>query len=155
MPDMERDEARERFGEARIARLATIDPGGRPHLVPVVFARRGDDIVTAVDQKPKRSQRLARLRNIAVHPAVSLLVDTYDEDWDSLWWVRADGGARIVPPDAPGVPGEEAREEHAAAVALLRQKYPQYRERPPEGPVIVVDVLRWSGWRAVREDDGA
>ncbi|WP_151477370.1 TIGR03668 family PPOX class F420-dependent oxidoreductase [Streptomyces albicerus] len=151
MPDMRQDEARRRFAEARIARLATVDPGGRPHLVPLVFARRGDDFVTAIDQKPKRSQQVRRLHNIAAHSAVCLLVDEYDEDWDHLWWVRADGDARTVPPDASD---EETRDEYAAAIEVLRQKYPQYRDRPPEGPVIVVTVLRWTGWRAVPEDDG-
>jgi PPOX class probable F420-dependent enzyme len=142
------DEARRRFTEARVARLATVDAGGRPHLVPVVFAGRDDRIVTAVDHKPKRSQRLARLHNIAVHPAVCLLADAYDEDWDQLWWVRADGGARVVRRDAPE---EDARDTYGTAMDLLRQKYPQYRSRPPEGPVIVVTVLRWSGWRASTE----
>jgi PPOX class probable F420-dependent enzyme len=150
VPDMEQDEARRRFAGARIARLATVDPGGRPHLVPVVFACRGDEIVTAVDQKPKRSPQLRRLHNIAVHPAVSLLVDAYDEDWDRLWWVRADGGARTVPPDAPD---ERERDGYAAAIGLLRQKYPQYRKQPPQGPVIVISILRWRGWRAVPQED--
>ncbi|WP_328420455.1 TIGR03668 family PPOX class F420-dependent oxidoreductase [Streptomyces sp. NBC_00443] len=146
MPDMQRDEARRRFAEAPVARLATVDREGRPHLVPVVFALRGDEIVTAVDHKPKRSQRLRRLHNIAAHPAVCLLADVYDEDWDRLWWVRADGDARIVPPDATE---RAAREEYAAAVESLRQKYPRhYQGRPPEGPVTVITVLRWSGWRA-------
>ncbi|MFC3572499.1 TIGR03668 family PPOX class F420-dependent oxidoreductase [Streptomyces yaanensis] len=151
MPRMDEDEARRRFTAARVARLATVDPEGRPHLVPVVFARYGDDgIVMAVDRKPKSSQRLKRLHNIAVNPAVCLLVDAYDEDWDRLWWVRADGGARTVPPDAPT---EQDRHAYEAAVALLRRKYPQYRDSPPDGPVVVVTVHRWSGWRAAAEPD--
>ncbi|MBN0043529.1 TIGR03668 family PPOX class F420-dependent oxidoreductase [Streptomyces actuosus] len=145
MPDMDPDEARRRFADARVARMATVDPGGRPRLVPVVFARDGDRIVTAVDHKPKRSRHLARLHNIAVHPAVSLLVDAYDEDWERLWWVRADGGARTL---QASTGDEEARTEFGAAIALLCRKYPQYGERPPEGPVIVVTVLHWTGWRA-------
>ncbi|MGI5380004.1 TIGR03668 family PPOX class F420-dependent oxidoreductase [Streptomyces sp. CA-251387] len=143
MPDMEQDEARRRFAGAPVARLATVDPAGRPHLVPVVFALRGDEIVTAVDRKPKRSGRLRRLHNIAVHPAVCLLVDVYDDDWDRLWWVRADGDAHVLPPDA-----RDARDEYAAAVELLRQKYPQYVRQPPDGPVIVITVQSWHGWRA-------
>ncbi|EGX57112.1 hypothetical protein SZN_24448 [Streptomyces zinciresistens K42] len=145
MPDMEQDEARTRFAAAPVARLATVDPEGRPHLVPVVFAVRGDEIVTAVDAKPKRSPRLRRLRNIAVRPAVCLLADAYDDDWDRLWWVRADGGARILPPDAPE-DGDAAG--YADAVGLLRAKYRRYRTEPPHGPVIVTTVLRWTGWRA-------
>ncbi|MEV8047429.1 TIGR03668 family PPOX class F420-dependent oxidoreductase [Streptomyces griseoluteus] len=141
MPDMAEDEARRRFTTARVARLATVDAGLRPHLVPVVFAAHGEEIVTAVDWKPKRSQRLKRLDNIAAHPAVCLLVDAYDEDWERLWWVRADGDARVL---APGDQGE-----YPAAVALLREKYAPYRQRPPTGPALVIAVRRWHGWRAV------
>ncbi|MFE0357370.1 TIGR03668 family PPOX class F420-dependent oxidoreductase [Streptomyces nigra] len=145
MPDMEQDEARERFAAARVARLATIAPSGRPHLVPVVFALRGDEVVTAIDHKPKRTPRPARLHDIAVHPAVCLLADRYEDDWERLWWVRADGGARVLEPDAPD---DETLARRAEAVELLRGKYTQYEERPPHGPVIVVSVLHWTGWRA-------
>ncbi|WP_031482239.1 TIGR03668 family PPOX class F420-dependent oxidoreductase [Streptomyces bicolor] len=149
MPDMAQGEARGRFAGAPVARLATVDPEGRPHLVPVVFAVRGDEIVTAVDGKPKRSRRLRRLRNIAVSPAVCLLADEYDDDWDRLWWVRADGGARILPPDTPGAPDvRDESGEYAAAIELLRQKYPRYERQPPDGPVIVITVLHWRGWQA-------
>jgi PPOX class probable F420-dependent enzyme len=132
------EEARERFAAARVARLATADAAGRPHLVPVVFAVAGDTIVSAVDDKPKRTTRLRRLANVAENPAVALLADHYDDaDWSALWWVRADGVARVV------APGEaEARR----AVGLLRERYAQYADRPPRGPVLAVDVTRWSGW---------
>jgi PPOX class probable F420-dependent enzyme len=149
MPVMDEAETRRRFAEARVARLATSDAEGRPYLVPLVFAQRGDEIVTAIDWKPKRPGRVKRLDNIAVRPEVCLLVDEYDDDWDRLWWVRADGTARVVPPDAPE---RDARDEYATAVELLRQKYAQYRQRPPDGPVIVISVRRWNGWRA-RSDE--
>ncbi|WP_181139789.1 TIGR03668 family PPOX class F420-dependent oxidoreductase [Streptomyces sp. Ru71] len=142
---MDEHEARRRFADARVARLATVDAAGHPHLVPVVFAADGDRIVTAVDRKPKSTQRLKRLRNIAAHPAVSLLADAYDEDWDRLWWVRADGGAHTVP---AGTDDAAARAEHTGAITLLRRKYPQYATRPPDGPVILVTVARWTGWQA-------
>ncbi|WP_033319254.1 TIGR03668 family PPOX class F420-dependent oxidoreductase [Streptomyces yerevanensis] len=149
MPVMDEAEARRRFAEAPVARLATSDAEGRPYLVPLVFAQRGDEIVTAIDWKPKRPGRVKRLDNIAVRPEVCLLVDEYDDDWDRLWWVRADGTARVVP---PGAPERDARDEYATAVELLRQKYAQYRQRPPDGPVIVISVRRWHGWRA-RSDE--
>jgi len=134
------EEARERFAAARVARLATADAGGRPHLVPVVFAVDGDTIVSAVDDKPKRTTRLRRLANVADNRAVALLADHYDdEDWSALWWVRADGTARVLRPQEP-----EGRD----AVALLRERYAQYARRPPAGPVLAVDVTRWSGWSA-------
>lgn len=129
-------EARARFATARIARLATVDRTGRPHLVPVVFALDGDVIHTAVDHKPKRTMALRRLANVAANPAVSVLVDHYDDDWDRLWWVRADGTGTVF---AGG---------HARSVDLLQQRYPQYAERPPAGPVLAIAVQRWSGWAA-------
>ena len=114
-------EARERFAAARVARLATADAGGRPHLVPVVFAVEGDRVYTVVDAKPKRTTALRRLRNVAENPWVALLVDHYDErTGTALWWVRAEGRGRVVEADAP-----EARR----AVELLRARYPQQRRR--------------------------
>lgn len=133
---MEQSEAVRRFADARVAVLATTG-AQRPHLVPVVFAVAGDLIYTAVDHKPKRTRLLQRLSNIRSNPAVSLLVDEYDEDWSLLWWVRADGTAEIV----------EASEADDG-LSRLEDKYPQYRGRRPQGPVIVVAVVRWSGWSA-------
>jgi PPOX class probable F420-dependent enzyme len=129
-------EARRRFAAARVARLATVGEDGRPHLVPVTFALDGDTIVTAVDHKPKRTLALRRLANIAANPRVALLADEYsDGDWSALWWARADGTARVV------AQGDER-------LGWLVARYEQYRQRPPEGPVILVDVERWSGWSA-------
>jgi PPOX class probable F420-dependent enzyme len=131
-------EARERFAAGRVARLATADAAGRPHLVPVVFAVDGDVVYSVVDAKPKRTTALRRLANVAENPAVALLVDHYDDaDWDALWWVRADGVARVLD---PAVDGEAQR-----AVQLLRTRYPQQHA---VGAVLAVDVQRWSGWSA-------
>lgn len=130
-------QARLRFAGARVARLATVGDDGRPHLVPIVFAVSGDVLYTAVDAKPKRTTELRRLRNIAVNPQVSVLADAYDEDWTRLWWVRADGMARRM-----------AAAERAEAIDLLVAKYPQYAAAPPGGPVLRIDVERWTGWSA-------
>ncbi|HZO79332.1 MAG TPA: TIGR03668 family PPOX class F420-dependent oxidoreductase [Solirubrobacteraceae bacterium] len=129
-------DARERFSAAKVARLATADAAGRPHLVPVVFAVQGDRVYSVVDAKPKRTDALRRLANVRENPAVALLVDHYDDDWSALWWVRADGHARVLHPDHP-----EARQ----AVELLAQRYPQQQAT---GAVLAVDVDRWSGWSA-------
>jgi PPOX class probable F420-dependent enzyme len=131
-------QARERFSAARVARLATADAAGRPHLVPVVFAVDGDRIYTVVDAKPKRTTSLRRLANVLENPQVALLVDHYDDsDWDALWWVRADGRGRVLDPAVD----DEARR----AVALLAARYPQQKAA---GAVLAVDVERWSGWAA-------
>jgi PPOX class probable F420-dependent enzyme len=123
---------------ARVGRLATVDGDGVPHLVPVCFALIGDTAYHAVDHKPKRSRRLRRIANIEATGRVSLLVDEYDEDWSRLWWVRLDGTGRVVT-DEPEV---------SRAVAALVARYPQYRDTPPAGPVVAVDITRWSGWSA-------
>jgi PPOX class probable F420-dependent enzyme len=84
-------ELRERFATSAVARLATVRPDGAPHVVPVVFAAAGDTIWLAVDAKPKRTTQLQRLTNLHSEPRCALLADHYDEDWNRLWWVRADG----------------------------------------------------------------
>jgi PPOX class probable F420-dependent enzyme len=123
-----------------VARLATVREDGAPHLVPVVFALAGDTIYSAVDRKPKTTNDLQRLTNVAGIPAVTMLVDHYDDaSWDELWWVRADGTGRVLDPD-----DAEARN----AVELLAGRYPQHRADPPQGPVLAVAVQRWVGWSA-------
>lgn len=136
---MDPEAARALFAKARVARLASVDEESRPHVVPIVFALDGDLLYTAVDHKPKRTRRLHRLANIAANPNVSVLADHYEEDWERLWWVRADGTAQIVDAGAP---------EHGRAVALLAERYSQYVGRPPAGAAIVVKIGRWSGWTA-------
>jgi len=133
-------EARRRFAGSRVARLATADAAGQPHLVPVVFVVIGDRIYSAVDAKPKSTTDLRRLANARANPRVSLLTDHYaDDEWEALWWARADGEARVLRPDDP---------EAAAAVIALAKRYPQYREHPPTGPVLAIDVRTWRGWAA-------
>jgi PPOX class probable F420-dependent enzyme len=132
---MRLDRARTLFTAARVAHLATADEQGRPHLVPVVFAVRDEVVVFGVDHKPKRTTELRRLRNIEANGQVCLLVDHYDEDWSRLWWVRADGTARVL-----------RGEDRAEPVRWLAAKYPQYADRPPDGPVVRIDVTAWRGW---------
>ena len=136
---MDADEARRRLARARVARLATVRPDGRPHVVPVCFALVGDTAYSAVDQKPKRSDRLQRLANVRGGSAAALLADEWSEDWAELWWVRADGRARVVENDG----GDNG--EWAAAHAALRNRYPQYADHRL-GAVVAVDVERWTGW---------
>ena len=125
---------------ARVARLATIDPDGRPHLVPIVFAVDRATLYSAVDRKPKRSTTLRRIENARARPDVTILVDHYDDDWSSLWWIRLRGSARIL----------DEGEERERALTLLREKYPQYRAEPPEGPVLAVDVTETREWTSSR-----
>ena len=128
-----------------VARLATVGPEGRPHLVPCCFALvlgdtpgpgDGDVVYSAVDSKPKRSERLQRLEHVRANPAVCLLVDHYDDDWSALWWVRLDGRGRLV----------EAGPERSRALELLCAKYAQYRRNPPGGAVLAIDITGWRSW---------
>ncbi len=133
---MQTVELRRRFASSAVARLATVRPDGGPHVVPVVFALAGETIYTAVDHKPKRTQRLQRLANVRHDPRCSLVVDHYDADWANLWWVRADGVADIVEQPTVAHPGIEA----------LVERHAQYHAEPPAGPLLVIGVERWSGW---------
>jgi PPOX class probable F420-dependent enzyme len=142
--------ARQRFARARVARLATAGVDGQPHLVPFTFALdrhpgqedhisgQEDHIYSAVDAKPKSSTDLRRLRNIRANPRVAVLADHYEDDWGALWWVRADGLATVLDEAAAMAP----------SFALLAARYPQYREQPPSGPVICIQVTHWTGWAA-------
>ncbi len=142
---MEREEALSRLRAARVGRIATVRPDGRPHVVPFVFAVVGDGadirLYWVVDEKPKRSAALQRLRNLEDNPAVEIVVDGYDEDWNRLWWVRASGSGRVV--DAPA--------ERATALEALRSAYPQHRAVSLGGPVVSIDVVSIDGWTASRD----
>jgi PPOX class probable F420-dependent enzyme len=136
---MSEERARKLVAAARVARLATLDPDGRPHLVPIVFALDGDTVYSAVDAKPKRSRTLRRIENARERPDVTVLVDSYDDDWTQLWWVRLRGRARVL----------DGGDEAAHALDLLVGKYAQYREAPPGPPVLAVEVTEWRMWSAV------
>jgi PPOX class probable F420-dependent enzyme len=129
-----------RLTAALVARLATTDPDGRPHLVPIVFAIDGDTLYSAVDAKPKRSRTLRRIENARERPDVTILVDHYDDDWTRLWWIRLRGRARVL----------DGGDELEHALRLLAEKYPQYRDEPPGAPVLAVDLTEVRDWSAKR-----
>ncbi|WP_344111290.1 TIGR03668 family PPOX class F420-dependent oxidoreductase [Kribbella alba] len=124
---------RERLAAADRAFLATTGEDLRPHIVPITFALTGDELIFAVDHKPKTTPNLRRLANIAWNPRVAVLCDQYDADWSALWWIRADGHAVVT---------------SEASVDGLVAKYPQYRETPPAGPYVTITVDSWTGWAA-------
>ncbi|GAB1822181.1 TIGR03668 family PPOX class F420-dependent oxidoreductase [Herbidospora sp. RD11066] len=139
---MDTDRARALLAASPVARLATAAADGTPHLVPVTFAVSGDQVVIAIDHKPKTTHNLRRLRNIRDNPRVSLLADHYEADWTRLWWARADGTARIL---------DGSKRE--PALTLLAERYEQYAEHRPQGPVIDITVTRWSGWSSTPAED--
>ena len=139
MPALDRTEATLRFVTAPVARLATLRADGSPRLVPITFVVMGGLVCSAVDDvKPKTTRQLARLRDIAHDPRVGLLVDHYADDWSQLWWVRVDGTAEV----------QESGTLYDASMRALARKYPAYAAAPPEGPLVVISPIRWTGWTA-------
>ena len=135
---MDEADCRTLVASTPVGRLATTRADGRVDLVPIVFASVGDNFVFAVDHKPKRTRQLQRLANIEVNPEVTVLFDRYDEDWDSLWWVRMRGSAILVP-DGTAV---------ARALDALQARHHQYAGSRPEGPVVSITPTEWTGWAA-------
>jgi len=133
---MDRPVARRRVAAARVGRLATITPEGRPHIVPCCFVLDDETVYSAVDAKPKSTLALRRLQNVRAHPSCSLLVDHYAEEWADLWWVRVDGPGRVI----------EQGDERGHALDLLKAKYWQYREATPPGAVVALDIAHWRMW---------
>lgn len=152
MPPLTESQARF-LSNARIARLSTADAAGRPHVIPVCFAvawgKPGGAIIYSVlDRKPKTASltRLRRVRNILSNPRAALVVDHYGEDWQSLRYILVSCRAELLT-------GPE--EEAAQAIALLRRKYPQYRDMDLDGnPVIKLLPQRYTAW-SYRGDNAA
>ena len=136
-----------RFLEGRrVARLATADGGGEPHVLPVCFALGEADVFIAVDRKPKRGppRRLKRLRNIAANPQVALVADRYDDDWSRLGWVMLRGRADIL----------ECGAERDRALEMLIARYRQYRDMDLAPlPVIALRIARVASWGALEGED--
>ena len=126
----------------RVGRLATADAAGSPHVIPVCFACDGASLYIALDAKPKRvaPRQLKRIRNILENPKVALVLDCYTEDWSELAYVMIRGEATLIEPE---------EDEHATAIDLLRDRYPQYRTMPiHEQPVIAIRPTSVVGWRS-------
>jgi PPOX class probable F420-dependent enzyme len=120
-----------------VARLGIIDDDGGPRVLPVTYALSGGSIVTAIDHKPKRvpPERLARVRWLTARPQAAVTVDRYDEDWSRLRWVQAIGRVQIL--EAACAP---------EAIAALTERYAPYRDRPPAGPILVLEPDRLLWW---------
>ena len=124
---------------ARTAHLATVAESGQPHVIPICFVFDGEHFFSPIDEKPKHTIKLKRLKNIRENPQVALVIDRYDEDWRKLAYVLIFGQARIL----------QSGEKHRRAVKLLRRKYPQYRPMAIDArPMIVITPKRIAHWRA-------
>ena len=136
-------DAQRRFMEFhRVARFASADAGGQPHVLPVCYAVIGDNVYFSIDEKPKRvgAWRLKRIRNIVENPGVALVVDHYAEDWSTLGWVMVRGRGDVI----------QGGDEHAAAQTALRARYPQYRDMHIEDlPVVAIRIQHVNAWGAL------
>jgi PPOX class probable F420-dependent enzyme len=128
-----------------VAVLSTSDERG-PRAVPIVFVRVGEALWSPIDGKPKRGGELARVRRIRRDPRVSLLLANYDPEWTALWWLRVDGEAEIR-----NASEHDRNADESAAIAALRQKYPQYALVPVLGPdalLLRITITLRSSWCA-------
>lgn len=133
---------------ARVGRLATVDTDGRPHAIPICHAIVENAVVSAIDEKPKDAEpsSLQRVRNVEANPAVALIVDRYDENWDRLGWVQVRGDAELVRPGDDG---------HTAALAALYAKYDQYREHDLDArPTLRIEPRRVLSWGELMPTEG-
>lgn len=138
MPPLNIGDVWARVRDARVARLATVDAAGHPHVVPCCFVLDDLTAYSAVDDKPKRSAQLRRLANVQARPVASLLIDEYSEDWAALWWIRTGGPARVI----------GAGPSHDRAVRLLLGKYPQYLHHRLAGSILAIELVDWQSWTA-------
>lgn len=130
----------------RVGRLATVDAAGMPHVVPVCFVLLSGRVYIAIDEKPKRTTHLQRLKNIESNPQVALVLDDYSEDWSRLAWVLIRGRAEII----------ERGGDHLPAITALRAKYPQYRAMALEDrPLIRISLERVNAWGAAGQAPSA
>ena len=129
--------ARELLASERVARLAYLDDGDRPRVLPVTFAVAGDAVWSAIDEKPKRTPEPARVAYLRRRPDAALLVDVYDDDWSRLAWVQLLGRVDVLPVDAC-----------PDAMAALAAKYEPYARKAPPGPLLRLTVERSLHWRA-------
>jgi PPOX class probable F420-dependent enzyme len=122
---------------SRVGRLAFADADGHPRVLPVTYALAEGAAWSAIDAKPKRTAEPARVRWLRRDPRAALVVDRYSDDWEELAWVQLLGAVEVL-----------ALADGPAGLAALTDKYPQYRDRPPPGPLLRVSIERALHWRA-------
>ena len=133
------DDQRRFLDGQRVARLATADSRGRPHVIPICFVAEGNTVYFTVDEKPKRQSRapLKRIANMRENPSVALIFDHYDEDWRQLGWVMVQGRAEEL----------GSGHEHDRAQASLRARYRQLAGMHIEElPVVAIRIEHAASW---------
>ena len=140
------DDERRFLDRQRVARLATADSAGRPHVIPICYVALGDSVYMTIDQKPKResSRGLKRMTNMRENPQVAMVADHYDDDWSRLGWVMVQGRAQVL----------DSGDEHDRAQASLRARYPQLGAMQIESlPVVAIRIEHASSWGRLQTED--
>jgi nitroimidazol reductase NimA-like FMN-containing flavoprotein (pyridoxamine 5'-phosphate oxidase superfamily) len=110
----------------RVAQVATADPRGIPHVVPVCLVVEEGRLYFA-------SGKIGRkLENLRANPQVAVCADDYSEAWDGLRGVVVSGTARV-----------HARNPTFRRIRRrLYLKYPQYRTEATlgDGDSVVVEI---------------
>jgi PPOX class probable F420-dependent enzyme len=119
----------------RIGHLATADASGNPSVVPVCFALEAGTLYTALDEKPKRTRRPRRIRDLEANAHASFIADHYDEDWSRLGWVMIRGRGAVL----------YSGDEFAAGCGSLRHRYAQYASMTLS-PLIAIRILEVRSW---------
>ena len=117
-----------------VAHLGLLDEDGHPRVQPITFARVGDELWSAIDDKPKRTTP-ARIKRLQRDPRATITVDRYDDDWSRLAWVQAIGTMRVL----------DVRDDILGA---LKERYPVYEDRSPKGPLLCLEPRLVIWWRA-------
>ena len=133
------DETRGFLDNHRVARFATAETSGQPHVVPICYAVSDNSMYFTIDEKPKQltDRPLKRIRNLQNNPHVALVVDRYEDDWTQLGWVMVQGEAALL----------DDGEEHTEAQRLLKARYPQlHGMQINDLPVIAVRIKRVISW---------
>jgi PPOX class probable F420-dependent enzyme len=127
--------ALELVDDSRVAHLGLLDERGYPRVQPITFVRIGDELWSAIDDKPKRTTP-ARIRRLQADPRATITVDRYDDDWSRLAWVQAVGTMRVV-------------DLQPEIIEALTKRYPVYENLSPKGPLLRLkpELVLW--WRAI------
>jgi uncharacterized protein len=112
-----------------LCRMATASKNAKPHVVPVIYAMDGENIVVAIDYKTKK------LRNLRENPQVAVVVDEYRPNRAVL----VEGECEIL----------ERGKEYLRLLQILFDKFAYYRNNPwgeGESPILRIRPTKAVMW---------
>jgi len=115
--------------EHEVCRLATASKDAKPHVVPVIYALDGEDIIVAIDYGTKKLKNLKENRNVA------LVVDEYRPNKA----VMVEGECDIL----------ERGKEYLRLLQVLFERFEYYRKNPwreGESPILKIKPVKAVMW---------